>query len=124
MKYAMALVLAAMVSSAHAMARGKDADSPAKRIYVKKCSSCHGADGKGKAPMAKMFKVKPEDMDLTAKQVAAKKDDELVSLINAGKGRMPAFKEFKDGETVVEAAAVVAYIRSLAPAPAAVPAAK
>lgn len=79
-------------------------------LYAAKCSSCHAKNGKGGAPLAKMFGVAAEALDLT-RAAAERKDDELSAVISDGKNKMPAFKE-KLKETEIRA--VVAYIRSLA----------
>ncbi|MBI3563911.1 MAG: cytochrome c [Elusimicrobia bacterium] len=110
MKYAMMLVAAAAMS-ASAAAPAKDAANPSKELFAKKCASCHGADGKGKAAMAKMFKVKPEELDLTSAEFAKVSDADATKLITDGKNKMPAFKgKLKDAEI----AGVLSYVRSLA----------
>ncbi|MGH7810971.1 MAG: c-type cytochrome [Candidatus Binatia bacterium] len=44
-----------------------DGDS-GKQMYLRFCSSCHGADGKGKGPVARDLKVKVPDLTLLAKK--------------------------------------------------------
>jgi mono/diheme cytochrome c family protein len=66
--------------------------------------------------MAKMFKAKPEELNLTTDEVAKKSDADLTKLINEGKNKMPAFKG-KLKET--EIADVLSYVRSLVAKPAA-----
>ena len=120
MKYAMMLVLAATVSAANAAAPAKDEGSPAKKLYAKKCSTCHGDDGKGKLSMSKMFKVKLEDLDLTSSEAVKKSDADLIKIVAGGKDKMPAFKGKLKDEEIADA---IAYIRTL-PAAAAKPVAK
>lgn len=84
-----------------------------KTLYAAKCASCHAKDGKGSAPMAKMFKLEKSALDLTSEEFQADKDADAVKLINDGKGKMPAFKaKLKESEI----ASLMVYIRSLAPA--------
>jgi mono/diheme cytochrome c family protein len=79
--------------------------SAGKAIYTKSCVGCHGADGKGNPAMAKVMK----GLDITAKDVTQRSDDELLKAISEGKGKMPAQKSLsKDDEK-----AVLAYVRSL-----------
>lgn len=74
----------------------KTAAQPAAKTAVnadyKPCVSCHGKDGKGNAGMAKMFKLAPSALDLTAAGVQEKKDEDLAKIILEGKGKMPAYK--------------------------------
>lgn len=82
-----------------------------KKIYDKKCASCHGKDGKGNAAMVKMLKVAISLLDIVDKGTLDKSDDELVSVTTKGSNKMPAYgKELKDEEIN----GVVSYIRSLA----------
>ncbi|HEY3304058.1 MAG TPA: cytochrome c [Candidatus Binatia bacterium] len=85
------------------------ADAGGKAAYEKACASCHGPDGKGNAAMTKAFGEKA--LNIATKEVAAKKDDELVKVIVEGKGKMPAA-----GKSLSKAdqKAVVEYTRSLA----------
>jgi cytochrome c oxidase subunit 2 len=84
-------------------------DAGGKAAYEKACASCHGPDGKGNAAMTKAFGEKA--LNIATKEVAAKKDDELVKVIVEGKGKMPAA-----GKSLSKAdqKAVVEYTRSLA----------
>lgn len=77
--------------------------------YKAKCASCHGKDGKGNPAMAKMFKVEPAALDLTAKAVQEKTDEDLAKLIAGGKGKMPAFKAKLSEVRVKE---LLKYLRS------------
>jgi len=91
---------------------------PGQATYAKKCSACHSKDGKGSAVMAKMFKVKPETLNLTTDEAQKKPDADLAKMINTGKDKMPSFKgKLKDAEI----ADVLSYIRSFAAKPAAAP---
>ena len=82
-----------------------DADT-GKAVFTKSCVSCHGADGKGNPAMAKVM----SGLDLTAKEVTQRSDDELLKAIAEGKGKMPAQKSLSKDEQK----AVLSYVRSLA----------
>ncbi len=57
-------------------------------VYKSKCQMCHGADGKGQTPMGTKLQIK----DLASADVQNLKDSELKTLIEDGKGKMPAYK--------------------------------
>lgn len=111
---ALSLVCAALAASA---ADAPKAD-PAAAAYKSKCASCHAKDGTGNPAMAKMFKVTPAALSLVDAETLALKDEDLAKTVEAGKGKMPAFKgKLKD----VATADLLAYIRGLAPKKAAKP---
>jgi mono/diheme cytochrome c family protein len=85
------------------------ANAGGKAVYDKSCASCHGADGKGNPAMTKVFGEK--DLNVATKEVAGKKDDELLKAIVDGKGKMPAA-----GKTLGKSdqKAVLEHVRSLA----------
>ena len=76
------LALAVAVLAAASIAR---ADAAPAELFAKKCAICHGKDGKGSPGGLKMG-VK----DLTTERKES--EAELVKYIEAGKGKMPAFK--------------------------------
>jgi mono/diheme cytochrome c family protein len=80
-----------------------------KAVYDKSCASCHGPDGKGNAAMTKVFGEK--ELNIATKEVAGKKDDELLKVIVDGKGKMPAA-----GKTLSKSdqKAVIEHVKSLA----------
>jgi mono/diheme cytochrome c family protein len=80
-----------------------------KATYDKLCVSCHGADGKGNPAMAKVMGEKA--LNLIAKDVQAKKDDQLLKVIVEGAGKMPASGK---NLTKQEQKDVLGYTRSLA----------
>ena len=102
--YFMAIAAAALLTPA-AMA----ADLGGKAAYEKQCASCHGADGKGNAAMTKVFGEK--QLNIATKEVADKKDEDIVKIMTEGKGKMPA-----SGKSLSPAdqKAVAAHVRSLA----------
>jgi mono/diheme cytochrome c family protein len=80
-----------------------------KATYDKLCVSCHGADGKGNPAMAKAMGEK--GLNIVAKDVQAKKDDELLKVIVEGQGKMPASGKNLSPQ---EQKDVLTYMRSLA----------
>ncbi len=88
------------------------ADDTVAKQYGTLCASCHGADGKGNAVMAPAFQVEASDLDLTDEKTLGKDDAELAKVTANGEGKMPAYSANLKAE---EIAALVAYIRSLAP---------
>ncbi|PJA16910.1 MAG: hypothetical protein COX65_01635 [Elusimicrobia bacterium CG_4_10_14_0_2_um_filter_56_8] len=88
------------------------APKEAENSDYKACASCHGKNGKGNPAMAKMFKVKPEAMDLTGKVVQGKSDEDLAGVIADGKGKMPSYKATLSGDRIKE---LVKFLRSLVP---------
>src|SRR5664279_4253116 len=57
-----------------------------KEVYTAKCAPCHGANGEGKAAMAKMLNVTIPQ--LASKEVQAKTDAQLQAVILKGQGKM------------------------------------
>jgi cytochrome c oxidase subunit 2 len=85
------------------------ADLGGKAAYEKQCASCHGNDGKGNPAMTKVFGEK--QLNIATKEVADKKDEDIIKVMTEGKGKMPA-----SGKSLSPAdqKAVAAYVRSLA----------
>jgi mono/diheme cytochrome c family protein len=79
-----------------------------KAVYDKQCASCHGPDGKGNPSMAKVFGEK--QLNIATKEVADKKDDDLVKVITEGKGKMPAAGK---SLSAADQKAVVSHVKSL-----------
>jgi mono/diheme cytochrome c family protein len=75
-------------------------------VYKAKCASCHGADGKGETTMGKTLKVK----DLASPEIQNQHDSELKTLLENGKGKMPAYKSKLTDEQIES---LVQYIRVL-----------
>ena len=75
------------------------------KVYLKRCASCHAADGRGEAKMAGILKVTIPDLRATAKS-----DQELRTVISKGKPPMPGFEKQLSSD---ELQAVVAYSKSL-----------
>jgi mono/diheme cytochrome c family protein len=75
-------------------------------VYKAKCAACHGADGKGETTIGKTLKVK----DLALPEIQNQHDSELKTLLENGKGKMPAYKGKLTNEQIES---LVQYIRVL-----------
>lgn len=73
-----------------------------KAAFDKTCKSCHGADGKGNAAIAKMMKA--ELRHLGSKEVQAKTDAALSKDTTEGTGKMKGIKSLaaSDVKSVIE----------------------
>lgn len=94
--------LGAMLLSSYALAQ-----DDAAALYKAKCSSCHGADGKGDTPVGKKLGVKA----FSDPEVAKNSDQAWFETTKKGKGKMPAY----DGKlTDPQINDLVKFMRSLA----------
>ncbi len=77
-----------------------------KKVYVKYCDGCHGAEGKGKG-----YKILGADpTDFTSPSTKEKSDTTLLNTIHEGKSTMPSWKIRLSEQDCRD---VLAYIRSL-----------
>src|ERR1700741_4523067 len=83
------------------------ADEASVKLYKAKCAACHGPDGKGETAMGKANKLR----DLASADVQKQSDEDLTTIITAGKNKMPAYGKSLKPE---EIKGLVAYIRGLA----------
>jgi mono/diheme cytochrome c family protein len=97
------LCAALLVLSVSVGARAQDAGAG---LFKTKCAACHGPDGKGETAMGKANKLR----DLGSSDVQKQSDAELATIIEDGKGKMPAYGKSLKPEQVKD---LVAYIRSL-----------
>ena len=74
--------------------------------FKAKCAACHGATGAGDTTMGKNMKLR----DLGSADVQKQTDDELTTIITAGKNKMPAYGAKLSKEQIGE---VVKFIRTL-----------
>lgn len=98
----------------------KDLNVPAKErdavsgreIYVNTCLRCHGIDGKG----APAIQLVPPPADLTSSAIQNRLDASLFKRIHDGKPNtaMGAWKHALSDDEIWD---VLAYVRTLAPAP-------
>ena len=97
-----------------------DSQARAKKVYTIDCEMCHGTSGDGKTDLAKDMKLTLLDWT-DAKALAGKSDGDLFDIIKNGKGQMPP----EDGRAKTdEMWNLVIYIRHMAKAPDAAPAAQ
>lgn len=78
----------------------------AKQKYQQMCAICHGADGKSQTTMGKNVGA----VDLTTAKTQSMSDADLTTVIEKGKGKMPAYGNVlgKDGT-----AAMLKYVRAM-----------
>jgi mono/diheme cytochrome c family protein len=69
-----------MVGSLAAACRSEPREPAAggRGLYLRYCTSCHGADGKGQGPVAVSLKVPPPDLTQIAKRAGGKFDEKAV----------------------------------------------
>lgn len=103
-KLALVAILASAVSLLFAAAKGDV--KKGQELYTTKCKQCHGDQGKGNPAVEKMFNVKIPQF--ASKEVQSTSDEQLGKMMLEGKGKMKPVKM-----TNVEAADVLAYLRSL-----------
>lgn len=73
--------------------------------YKAKCAACHGAKGAGDTVLGRSMNIR----DLGSAEVQKQSDEELRSIINTGKGRMPSFNRKLSQEQINE---LVNWIRT------------
>ena len=78
-----------------------------KALFASKCQACHGADGEGKASIAKMFNVTMHP--LGSKEIQSKPDADLKKTITEGHGKMKPVTGLDDKQV----ADVIAFVRTL-----------
>ena len=83
------------------------------RAWKAKCSSCHGAAGKGDTEKGQQMKI----VDMTSAEFQSKKDDELKNaILNGVKKEKGGVKQemdaFKGDLTPEQVDALVAYVRT------------
>jgi mono/diheme cytochrome c family protein len=74
--------------------------------FKAKCAACHGATGAGDTTMGKNLKLK----DLGSAEVQKASDEELTTVIDKGKGKMPAYGAKLSKDQISD---LVKYIRTL-----------
>ena len=74
--------------------------------FKAKCAPCHGATGAGDTTMGKNMKLR----DMSSADVQKQSDEELTTIISAGKGKMPAYGTKLSKEQIAD---VVKFIRTL-----------
>ena len=84
----------------------------AKQNFAEQCASCHGATGKGDAPMG--LGLNPKAPDLTSDKLQAQSDGAIFWKLSEDKGMMPPMKNRFEEE---QRWALVAFLRTLAALP-------
>jgi len=101
---AIALVITCLAASVGLLIAGAP---EGKTVFTAKCQGCHGANGEGKAAIAKMFNVTMHP--LGSKEIQAKSDADFKKTITTGQGKMKAVAGLTDAQ--VDDA--VAFVRTL-----------
>ena len=78
-----------------------------KSVFVAKCQGCHGANGEGKAAIAKMFSVTMKP--LSSKEIQGMSDADIKKVITEGHGKMKPVGGLEDKQV----ADVIAFVRTL-----------
>ena len=78
-----------------------------KTLFTAKCQGCHGPNGEGRAPIAKMFNVTMHP--LGSKEMQAKPDAEFKKIITEGHGKMKPVT----GLDETQIGDVIAFVRTL-----------
>ncbi len=79
-------------------------------LWVKRCGTCHGANGKGSAMMAKSMGVPQESLDLTKATSRGLSDEATLKVIRDGRWKMPGFSNLIYGKRQQE---IVDHLRQL-----------
>jgi len=106
------LLLTVLFAASPALASvdSKAEGNPSAALYSKNCASCHGADAHGKATMAKVLKVELAALDLLSAKAKDAKAEDLKTVVENGRGKMPAYGKKLTGE---EIAGLLGYLHSL-----------
>ncbi len=92
-----------------------------RRLYVSYCQLCHGIDGKGDGPLARVMQITPADLTTTVRS----RSDTILMKIITGEGRQTitgrdrhnllseAMPEWKDVFSESQVRALIAYLRFL-----------
>lgn len=92
-----------------------------RRLYVSYCQLCHGTDGKGDGPLAKVMQISPADLTTTVRS----RSDTILMKIITGEGRQTitgrdrhnllseSMPEWKDVFSETQVKALIAYLRFL-----------
>src|ERR1035438_7872658 len=78
-----------------------------KEVFTAKCQPCHGANGEGKAAIAKMYNVTMRP--LGSKEVQARTDADIKKIVTTGNGKMKPVAGLADKQVDD----VIAYVRTI-----------
>jgi cytochrome c oxidase cbb3-type subunit 2 len=113
-------LVSTLASAGEAASRDRADLALGRRVYDTYCVGCHGTDGDGAGPAARMLLVKPRDFTQglfkfrSTPSGSLPTDEDLFRIVTRGVNRtaMPAFRLLPDQERW----AVVAYVKSFYPA--------
>ena len=100
--------LLALLLAQVAMGGGGGNAMAGKDTFSKKCAVCHGKDGMGSEPVAKMMNAKIPPF--SSPDVQKLTDAEMAKVINEGKGKMKPVKDLSSGDI----ANLIAFTRTFA----------
>jgi len=115
-----ALLIVLMLSTAEAYANPPLAYE-GRRLYVSYCLLCHGPEGKGDGPLARVMDISPADLSTTVRS----RSDTILTKIITGEGRQTitgrdrhnllneAMPEWKDVFSETQIQSLIAYLRFL-----------
>jgi mono/diheme cytochrome c family protein len=75
--------------------------------YKTKCAACHGASGNLLPKTARLLKVDPKKLALTASKMNR---EDMIAMIEKGKDKMPAFEKELTKEQIIS---IINYVASL-----------
>ena len=92
------------------VANAPGADTEGGQLFIERCAKCHGLEGLGNGPSVGSLSTQ-SGLNLTAEELQAKSDEEILATISQGKGaEMPPWGLLL---TLEEREALVAHIRLL-----------
>jgi len=124
------VVLTLIISTTESLLLADQSDG-GEQLYLRYCSSCHGADGKGNGPVASHLKVKVPDLTLLTKRHKSTYPlDEVMATIDGrravrahGDRNMPVWgekfrsetegKKYSELTTLVKERAIAEYVSTL-----------
>ena len=78
----------------------------------RKCSSCHGQDGRGNVKMEMGLKLAPGTLDLARAAAASIPSETIETIVRKGKGKMPGFEKKLTPDELADAMKFVASVRA------------
>ena len=101
-------VLPILILGTGALMMAAPQDTDAKKVYLDKCSVCHGEDGKGQTAKGKKLKVK----DVASAEIRKMSDADFLNAVLKGKGQdMDGFEKELGADMCKK---ITVYMRSLA----------
>ena len=76
-------------------------------LFGSKCAVCHGAKGDASTEIGRNMKLR----DLRSPDVQKSTDEQLMTIVRCGKGKMPGYEKRLTGDQI---AVLVEYMRTLA----------